>query len=97
MKQEEVKQIELQVKSMLDKLQNEKATVLFIGHETNAFVLSGKPDNIAAQIVFSMCRYPVVKEIIMKCARRFGELNFFYGDDVRNVQLENVIEINSGN
>ena len=48
MKQEEAKQIELQVKSMLDKLQNEKTTVLFIGHEANAFVLGGKPDNIAA-------------------------------------------------
>ena len=97
MKEEEVKQIELQVKSMLDKLQNENATVLFIGHDANAFVLGGDPNNIAALIVFSMCRYPVVKEIIMKCARRFGEVNFLYGDDVRNVQLKNVIEVNSGN
>lgn len=85
------------VQEILDSLQGKDATFMFIGHEGNHFVLSGSPVNIEAQIVFSMCRYPVVRDIIKTCAERFDELNKEYGDNVRNVIMDHLIEKNSGN
>lgn len=85
------------VQKILDSLQGEDATFMFIGHEGNHFVLSGSPVNIMAQITFAMCRYPVIKDIIKTCAERFDELNKEYGDNVRNVIMDHLIEKNSGN
>lgn len=85
------------VQEILDSLQGKDATFMFIGHEGNHFVLSGSPVNIEAQIVFSMCRYPVIRDIIKTCAERFDELNEEFGDGVRNVTMDHLIEINSGN
>lgn len=84
------------VQELLDTLQDKDATCLFIGHEGNHFV-SGNVVNLEAQIVFAMCRYPVVKDIIKTCAERFDELNKEYGDKVRNIQMDHLIEQNSGN
>ena len=86
-----------QVQKILDSLQNQDATCLFIGHEGNNFVISGNPVNITAQIIFAMCRYPIVRDIIQKCVENFEDLNKEYGDDVRNIKMEHLIEINSGN
>ena len=85
------------VQEILDSLQGKDATFMFIGHEGNHFVLGGSPVNIEAQIVFAMCRYPVIRDIIKTCAERFDELNKEYGDDVRNVIMDHLIEQNSGN
>ena len=85
------------VHELLDSLQETGATCLFIGDEGNHFVISGNPTNIEAQIVFAMCRYPVVKDIIKTCTTRFDELNEEFGDGVRNVTMDHLIEINSGN
>ena len=85
------------VQKILDSLQGEDATFMFIGHEGNHFVLSGSPVNIMAQITFAMCRYPVIKDIIKTCAERFDELNKKYGDNVRKVTMDHLIEQNSGN
>lgn len=86
-----------QVQELLDSLQGEDATCLFIGHEGNHFVISGSPVSIMAQIVFAMCRYPVVKDIIKTCAARYDELNEEHGDKVRNITMDHLIEQNSGN
>ena len=85
------------VQEILDSLQGKDATFMFIGHEGNHFVLSGSPVNIEAQIVFAMCRYPVIRDIIKTCAERFDELNKEYGDNARNVIMDHLIEKNSGN
>lgn len=86
-----------QVQELLDSLQGEDATCLFIGHEGNHFVISGSPVNIMAQVVFAMCRYPVVRDIFKTCAARFDELNEEHGDKVRNITMDHLIEQNSGN
>ena len=85
------------VQEILDSLQGKDATFMFIGHEGNHFVLGGSPVNIEAQIVFAMCRYPVIRDIIKTCAERFDELNKEYGDNVRKVKMDHLIEQNSGN
>lgn len=84
------------VQQILDSMQGSNASCMFIGHEGNHFVISGYPNNIEAQIIFAMCRYPVVRMIINTCATRFDELNKEFGDDVRNVTMDHLIEINSG-
>lgn len=93
----EVKATFGKVHELLDSLQGTGATCLFIGDEGNHFVISGNHTNIEGQIVFAMCRYPVVKDIIKTCATRFDELNEKFGDGVRNVKMDHLIEINSGN
>jgi hypothetical protein len=95
--EDEIKEKFDKVQEILDSLQGSDATCMFIGHEGNHFVISGNPTNIEAQIVFAMCRYPVVKDIIKTCATRFDELNEEFGDGVRNVTMDHLIEINSGN
>lgn len=94
---EEVKKVFKEVQLLLDTLQGKEATMLFIGDEGNNFVIGGSFNSICAQIVFAMCRYPVMVDIITKCASRFEELNAKFGDKVRSVKLEHLIEQNSGN
>ena len=97
MKEKEIKQVFDDVQKRLDTLQGEEASFMFIGHEGNHFVLGGNPTEIAAQIVFAMIRYPVVRNIIKQCAERFDELNEQYGENVKGVKMDHLIEQNSGN
>lgn len=97
MEKERIKKKLDEVHEILDSLQDSGATCMFIGHEGNHFVISGNPYNIEAQIVFAMMRYPSVRDIIKTCAMRFDELNEEYGDGVRNITMDHLIEVNSGN
>lgn len=94
---ERIKGVHDQVQKLLDSLQGSDATFLFIGDEGNHFTLSGNPTNIAAQLMFAMIRYPIVKNIIKMCAQRYDELEKELGDEIRNVTMSHLIEINSGN
>lgn len=85
------------VQMLLDTLQGKGATCLFIGDEGNHFVISGDFNGICAQLVFAMCRYPIVTQIVKKCASRFDEMNAKYGDNVRSVTLDYIIEQNYWN
>ena len=64
MKKEEIKQVFDNVQEQLDTLQDSGASFMFIGTEGNHFVCSGRPLDIATQIVISMIRYPVIRDII---------------------------------
>lgn len=97
MDKKDIKQIFDEVQLKLDTLQGEDATFMFIGHEGNHFVLGGNPDNIAAQIVFAMIRYPIVRDIIQKCAVNYETLNAKLGKQVKDVKMDHLIEQNSGN
>ena len=77
---------------LLEQLQGKEASFPFIGDEGNCFTTM-----IAAQILLAMVRYPVVKDIIKKCADNYDALNEKFGEDVRNLTLEHLIEVNSGN
>lgn len=97
MSKEEIKMTQRMAQKLLEKLQGEEASFMLIGDEGNCFTLGGNPVHISAQIIFAMIRYPVVREIIGTCESQFNELNEKYGEDVRNMTLEHIIEINSGN
>lgn len=96
-KKDVVKERFRHVQEILETLQHEDATCLFIGDEGNIFVIIGNPSKIAAQIVFAMIRYPVVKEIINYCADKYEILNKKFGEEIRNVPMEHLVEQNSGN
>lgn len=93
----EIKKIQRMAQKLLEQLQGKEASFLFIGDEGNCFTIGGDPTMIAAQIIFAMVRYPVVKDIIKKCAENYESLNEKFGEDVRNLTLEHLIEVNSGN
>ena len=97
MKKEEINQVFGDVQKQLDTLQGSSASFMFIGHEGNHFVISGHPHKIAAQIVFAMIRYPVVRDIIKQCVEQFDSLNDKYGELVKQVKMDHLIEQNSGN
>lgn len=82
------------VQETLDSMSDEDATYMFIGSEGNHFVISGDPSDLEAQILFSMMRYPIVKEIIMKCAINYAAANEKYGEGARSVKMSHLIEIN---
>lgn len=92
-----VKEVFDKVQKLLDSLQGKDATFLFICDEGNHFVVSGNFDSICAQLIFAMCRYPVIAQIIKKCASRFDEMNGKFGNTFRNVSMTHLIEQNSGN
>ena len=97
MDKSEIKKTQRMAQKLLEQLQGEDASFMFVGDDGNCFTISGNPVNIEAQILFAMCRYPVVTEIIKTCATRFDALNEEYGDDIINVTMEHLIEVNSGN
>jgi len=97
MDKEEIKKIQRMAQKLLEQLQGSEASFLFVGDEGNCFTIGGDPTMIAAQVLFAMIRYPVVKDIIKKCADNYDALNDKFGEDARNITLEHLIEVNSGN
>ena len=97
MNEKEINQVFGDVQQRLETLQGSDASFMFIGHQDNHFVISGKTNEISAQILFAMMRYPVIHDIIKECASRYDDLNAQYGSNVRNVKMDHLIEQNSGN
>ena len=97
MKEEEIKKVFDDVQKQLDTLRGSDSSFLFIGHEGNHFVINGHPHKIAAQIVFAMIRYPVIRDIIKQCVEQFDSMNDKYGERVKQVKMDHLIEQNSGN
>lgn len=97
MKEKEIKQVFGDVQQRLETLQGSDASFVFIGHQGNHFIIGGKTNEISAQILFAMMRYPVIRDIIKQCASRYDDLNAQYGSKARDVKMDHLIEQNSGN
>ena len=97
MKTEEINKVFDNVQEQLDALQDSEASFLFIGHQGNHFVIAGKTNEIGAQILFAMMRYPVIRDIIKECAEKYDGMEAQYGNSVRDVKMDHLIEQNSGN
>jgi hypothetical protein len=92
MEKEEQKLIQRTAQAYLEQLQGTGASFMFIGDEGNCFTLGGDVSSIAAQLMFAMIRYPLVKEIVKKCSKKFDKINKEMGDDLRNIRLQHLIE-----
>ena len=44
-----------------------------------------------------MMRYPVVRDIIKECAEKYDSMEAQYGNSIREVKMDHLIEQNSGN
>ena len=97
MEKAQIKKTQRMAQNLLEQLQGTDATFLFIGDEGNCFTIAGEKSGIEAQLIFAMSRYPVVKDIIHNCSKKYDMINQQMGDDMRNITLEHLIEINSGN
>lgn len=98
MNEKEIKQVFDDIQQQLEILLGSDASFMFIGgHQGNHFVIGGKTNEISAQILFAMMRYPVIRDIIKECAARYDDLNAEYGSNVRDVKMDHLIEQNSGN
>lgn len=93
----EIKKTQRMAQKLLETLQGTDASFFFVGNEGNCFTMGGDPDNIVAHILFAMCRYPIVRDIIKTCAELFDAVNKECGDKVRSVTMNHLIEQNSGN
>ncbi len=97
MKEKEIKQVFDDVQQRLETLQGSDASFLFIGHQGNHFAIAGQTNEIGAQILFAMMRYPVIRDIIKECAEKYDGMEAQYGNSVRDVKMDHLIEQNSGN
>lgn len=81
------------IQDTLESLQGGKASFLFIGKVGKKyFTIGGNPIEISVQILFAMCRYPVVRFIIETCAKHFNKFNLVEGDGIRGVKMDHLIE-----
>lgn len=95
MTKQEIKDILQNVQEMLDSMQNENESFMFIAAEGTRFVLKGTQSDIASQILLWMIRFDAFKDIIMLCADRYAEINIKHGDSIRNTELPHFIyEVN---
>ena len=97
MNKEQIKQVFDNVQEQLDTLQGSGASFMFIGTEGNHFVCSGRPLDIATQIVFSMIRYPVIRDIIKLSADQYDGVSAQCRENVKQTKMDHLIEQNSGN
>lgn len=89
---EDVKQKLDAVHDILEKLQDSKASFMFLSDNGGHFVVSGEIEILEAEILFSMIRYPIVRDIIETCAKRFPDVLALYGDRIKDVTLDRLIE-----
>ena len=42
--------------------------------------------------MFSMIRYPIIRDIVKECAEKFDFLEAEMGDNIRNMTMDHIIE-----
>ena len=57
----------------------------------NHFTIKEHDNDLLAQIVFAMCRYPEVENLIKRCAVTFEKVNAKYGHLARAIEMDHFI------
>lgn len=89
---EQIKRIQREAHAKLELLGGSEASFLFIGDEGQCFVINGNTTNIKAELMFSMIRYPIIRDIVKECAEKFDFLEAEMGDNIRNMTMDHIIE-----
>ena len=97
MDKEEIKSIERTAQSALEKLQDTDASFLYIGDDANCFTVGGDPEQLTAQLVIAMIRYPVVNEIVSNSVKMYKDCSPEVFNEIRNFKMDHQNEVNSGN
>lgn len=90
-KKVDIKDVFNKIQGLLDSLQDTGATFMFITGE-GRFVISGDPTSIMAELTIAMVRYPIVKEMIDTCSKKFDEIKAECGEDIENINMTHLIE-----
>lgn len=79
------------VQQLLESLKDSDATFMFVSNG-NFFTIKGNTTELISQILFAMCRYPVVEGVIKECAKRFDEVNRRAGHIARATIMDHLID-----
>ncbi len=90
-KKVDIKDVFNKIQGLLDSLQDTGATFMFMTGE-GRFVISGDPTSIMAELTIAMVRYPIVKEMIDTCSKKFDEIKAECGEDIENINMTHLIE-----
>lgn len=85
-----------QVLDLLGELKNGDRSVLFISGD-GAFTMSGDSRRLLTELILSMVRYPVVRDLVIEATLRYPVVKKRYGDNIKGLKMERQVEKNSGN
>lgn len=78
------------VQQLLEQLKDSNSAFLFVSSK-NYFTIKEHDNDLLTQIVFAMCRYPEVENLIKRCAVAFEKVNAKYGHLARAVEMDHLI------
>lgn len=90
-KKVDIKDVFNKIQGLLDSLQDTGETFMFMTGE-GRFVISGDPTSIMAELTIAMVRYPIVKEMIDTCSKKFDDIKAEFGEDIENINMTHLIE-----
>lgn len=85
-----------QVLDLLEDLKNGDRSFLFISGD-RSFAMSGDRHELLAQLILSMVRYPVVRDLVIEAALRYPAVKERFGDKIMGLKMTRHVEQNSGN
>lgn len=85
-----------QVLDLLGELKKGDRSVLFISGD-GAFTMSGDARELLAELIFSMVRYPAVRDLVIEATLRYPAAKKRYGDRIKGTKMTRQVEKNSGN
>lgn len=78
------------VQQLLEQLKDSNSAFLFVSSD-NRFTIKEHDNDLLTQIVFAMCRYPEVENLIKRCAVAFEKVNAKYGHLARAIEMDHFI------
>lgn len=75
---------------LLESLKDSDTAFMFVSSKNN-FIIKEHDNDLMTQILFAMCRYPEVENLIKRCAAAFEKVNAKYGQLAREVEMDHLI------
>lgn len=75
---------------LLESLKDSDTAFMFVSSKHH-FTIKEHDNDLMTQILFAMCRYPEVENLIKRCAVAFEKVNAKYGHMARAVEMDHLI------